>query len=1272
MDSSHPTPARPPLRRGRALVNLALALMLLAGLMPLLTVSAPPAVATEREAVPVMLHFKDSSGETIDFAAFSAPYRLEGECLVATVDDGGELGLGEALRFAVYENYATFGDRQRDITSECALDAETGTVNIPAIYAENLATLGIVFELSPAHPAYERYVLADLDISPQELVVDGDATTIASDIPDILADASGIAPYAAAFPGQAEKHYALNPYMRLETFDVDMPRKQEAYGFPSDLIGSYGFGAFFGTSQHWENGVSQGTNFNDWVLNTSSSSFDPVVDAFLYETIAARNGADAPFATSRTGSNYRDRFLTTGNDYKDENYSAGSAPTNRAMAQATCGTAGVSNGYGAVASNPNGDNYITYKGIYTGSQSQYSGWYKFYYKIDARSAATNKEFQDVVGYLLVEPINTGRAQVTKTSAYPSISNANGNYSLANAVFGAFADRASAEAAAALAAKGTWKSWQAAQTWAQANAALTLVTGADGRSPVIEDVESGDYYFCELFAPAGFRLNNEIKKATVEATSDESVVCQVPFADEPMRGSIDLLKQSNYPEATLGHPGYTLAGATYGIYTDSACTKLFREIRTTLNADANGYGRIDEVPIGSYWVRETKRPLEGYALDRQTYAVTVRDNTVTRVNASAVSDRAKLNPLSLFLQKKDKQSSQIHAQGAATLFDAHFRIDYYAAKNASLASLGALSPQASWIVRTNDEGAFFLDEAERTFTHTNADGTTEEVPYKVSGDEFYTLSDGRTALPIGTYAIQEVKAPRGYLLDEAVHVRHVTDADTDGEIVETFDAEQDGDLITDRVVRSDLRFTKRADGGAKLAGIPFKLTSKTTGEWHIVVTDKNGLASTASTPAHPHDAKTNANDAQFTASDGSFQMPLVLDVEALDASAGTWFGLDADGAAIAVDNRLGALPFDTYELEELRCPANMLFEMIHDEIVVEESDDSLAIDLGTLNNTGTDRPSIRTSAYDGLADDLYDSQINADTEAVIIDRVTYSGLEPGETYRLQGALMNKATGEPFLVDSEEVVSELEFVAEDYSGYANVTFSFDASSITEGTDLVVFETLFQNGTELAAHRDINDRKQTIAVSPIAIGTTAVDAATGIHEGVPAEEVTIIDTVGYQGLTPGEEYELAAVLMNKADGSPWLVEDKVVLVSHKFTPETPSGTVDVEITIPGLNLDGISLVVFESLLHDDVEVALHADIEDEGQTVAYAYPDLPLPPTGGEEPAEDEKPANEAPGAERPALATRLAQTGDESLIAVCLVALLAIAGAGAAFVAYRKRQ
>lgn len=145
-----------------------------------------------------------------------------------------------------------------------------------------------------------------------------------------------------------------------------------------------------------------------------------------------------------------------------------------------------------------------------------------------------------------------------------------------------------------------------------------------------------------------------------------------------------------------------------------------------------------------------------------------------------------------------------------------------------------------------------------------------------------------------------------------------------------------------------------------------------------------------------------------------------------------------------------------------------------------------------------------------------------------------------------------------------------------------------------------------------------------------------------------------------------------MDKEENAPWLVEDKVVMVSHRFIPEESSGTVDVEITIPGTNLDGVSLVVFESLLHDDIEVALHADIEDEGQTVSYAYPDLPLPPTGGDEPEEPTEPEADEPEPTRVAQTSRLAQTGDESLTVICLVALLAVAGAGAAFVAYRKRR
>ena len=106
-------------------------------------------------------------------------------------------------------------------------DAATGIVTVPVAYRDTADTLGIVFELSPAHKAYERYVTADLDTS--DVTVDfavGDIT-FQSDIDDVVAQAEHAEPSplkasrAGAFPGTANKRYQLNAYTRLENFDVD-------------------------------------------------------------------------------------------------------------------------------------------------------------------------------------------------------------------------------------------------------------------------------------------------------------------------------------------------------------------------------------------------------------------------------------------------------------------------------------------------------------------------------------------------------------------------------------------------------------------------------------------------------------------------------------------------------------------------------------------------------------------------------------------------------------------------------------------------------------------------------------------------------------------------------------------------------------------------------------------------------------------------------------------------------------------------------------------
>lgn len=1266
-------PALPPLstKKGKALVSVLLALLLALGAMPLVRPLSAVAVAEEPPTIPTLLHFKDSSLETVDFNEYLSPFAREGDCLAVSVHEAGAPSLDGNLRFSVYRDFAAFQGKQVDITEECSYDADQGIVLIPSAYEAEADRLAIVFWLATEHPAYQHFVTAHFDTADLAIEHDGQTTMLRSDI--VCTDSEpagntepggGIALQSAPFPGNENARYQLNPYTRLEDFDRDQVQKQQAYGYYDHWIGSYSFGVLFGTHREFSHGSSGETNWDAPVLDTSDHSFDEVVEAYLSDTIAARLGNDAAFAISLSGKSYRDRCVTKGGVFQDSGYPAMEAPTGKALARGNCGSSDVNNGAGTPFPQVNGDNYIAYKGIYHGSQTQYDGWYAFFYKFDTKSSATGNVFQDVVGYLLTAPNPGGRAQLTKVSSDPAISNANGNYALEGGVFAAFLDEGTAANALASAQSGAWKTPSEAQTWAETHADLCFVTQADGTSPVVEDVEPGTYQVVELLAPKGFRLATAMEALEVSiAESDDDVSC-VTFEDVPQFGSIDLLKTSNDSALTAGNPSYSLDGARYGVYTDSACQKLFTIMTCSLDGEARGYARADRMPIGSYWVKEMSRPAAGYALDGSIYPVSVSDNATARVNGQSVSDKAKLNPIDLLLVKKDAQSQAAFPQGNATLGDAHFRIDYYAADKASLSDLEKLEPRASWVVRTNDQGAFPLQSCEESFVHTDKAGDTTTLPYKVSGPSFYRLSDGTYGMPLGTYLIQEVRAPEGYLLDPTIHLRHITDANSDAETVETFQAEQGSDLVTDRVARADLKFLKRAEGASKLAGIPFKITSQTTGEWHILVTDKNGMASTAATAAHPHSWRTNENDRQFQDENGNFAMPLVFDPLSLDAGAGLWFGLGPEGEAVPVDDALGALPYDTYLIEELRCPANALYQMICDDVVVDLSDEGTTIDLGTLDNTRAPAPSIKTNAFDGISNDPSDSAISADAEAIVIDRVSYSGLAVGSSYELEGILMDRTTGEPALSDGEPITATLAFVPESPDGFVDVRFTFDASALRDCRELVAYETLWQDAVEVASHRDLNDQLQTVTVNPISIGTTARDSISESHEGVPADEVTIIDAVTYQGLVPHTEYRLSALIMDKATGEPLTYDGQFISAEKLFVPEEASGTVEVELTLPGLDLDGMDLVVFEYLYHGDLEIANHADIEDEGQTVSYRYPDLPLPPTGG---SQEEEPAPAEP-------ATRilpLAKTGDEATTALIAAAVLC-AGGIALMIGSRRRN
>lgn len=120
-------------------------------------------------------------------------------------------------------------------------------------------------------------------------------------------------------------------------------------------------------------------------------------------------------------------------------------------------------------------------------------------------------------------------------------------------------------------------------------------------------------------------------------------------------------------------------------------------------------------------------------------------------------------------------------------------------------------------------------------------------------------------------------------------------------------------------------------------------------------------------------------------------------------------------------------------------------------------------------------------------------------------------------------------------------------------------------------------------------------------------------GEKEVTAKGEITIDDVVEYKHLVPGKEYKIVGTLMYKSTGKPFEIDGKPITSEVTFTPEKSNGEVTVLFTFDasGIKTD-TELVVFETLYRDNVEIAVHADIDDEGQTVTINVPAPKKPST------------------------------------------------------------
>ena len=223
---------------------------------------------------------------------------------------------------------------------------------------------------------------------------------------------------------------------------------------------------------------------------------------------------------------------------------------------------------------------------------------------------------------------------------------------------------------------------------------------------------------------------------------------------------------------------------------------------------------------------------------------------------------------------------------------------------------------------------------------------------------------------------------------------------------------------------------------------------------------------------------------------------------------------------------------------------------------------------------------------------------AQKNMVITDTITYKNLLPGKTYKVSGILMDKATGKPLKTpDNKDITVEKEFKAASADGSVEVKFAFDGSQMA-GKTIVVFEEVYFNGHLIAEHKDLQDSNQTIYVPDI--GTTLVDKKSESHMAFAEKDMVLTDTITYKNLIPGKEYKVTGTLMHKETGKALEINGQAVTASATLVPEKSDGTTEIQFTFDGSQLKGQTVVAYETITMEGVEVAVHANLEDEAQMV------------------------------------------------------------------------
>lgn len=233
------------------------------------------------------------------------------------------------------------------------------------------------------------------------------------------------------------------------------------------------------------------------------------------------------------------------------------------------------------------------------------------------------------------------------------------------------------------------------------------------------------------------------------------------------------------------------------------------------------------------------------------------------------------------------------------------------------------------------------------------------------------------------------------------------------------------------------------------------------------------------------------------------------------------------------------------------------------------------------------------------------QVTLSRTAKIDDTVSYKGAIRGTSYKINGTLMNKSTGEAAVDgDGKPITASGVFTAGSATGTATVTFTFNTNGMAGGAYVAfeeVYETTGGKETLWGTHMDLNDEAQTVYVP--SISTNLIDEDSQTNYTYIRDNVKAHDLVTYEGLIAGKTYKLTGTLVEKSTGKTFVdANGKTATITQTFTPDSDSGSVDMVFDINPSNLKTSALVAFETLSCNGEQVTIENDLDNEQQTLHF----------------------------------------------------------------------